>query len=152
MNIPEDLRYTNEHEWVRVEGPLARVGITDYAQDALGDVVYVALPEVGATVAAATACCEVESTKSVSEVFAPLSPPPRGRGARGGPRRLKGGHPGGRGQAGGAEGPHRRQQVPAQFRGPPGRPAPRLGHLPRRHPRSPPPRRDHPPGRPLHAA
>jgi len=73
MNVPEDLRYTNEHEWVRVEGPLARVGITDYAQDALGDVVYVALPEVGATVAAATACCEVESTKSVSEVFAPLS-------------------------------------------------------------------------------
>ena len=73
MNIPKDLRYTNEHEWVRVEGGLARVGITDYAQDALGDVVYVALPEVGATVAPMTACCEVESTKSVSEVFAPLS-------------------------------------------------------------------------------
>jgi len=73
MNIPQDLRYTNEHEWVRVEGPIARVGITDYAQDALGDVVYVSLPEVGATVAPMAACCEVESTKSVSEVFAPLS-------------------------------------------------------------------------------
>jgi glycine cleavage system H protein len=73
MNIPEDLRYTSEHEWVRIEDGLARVGITDYAQDALGDVVYVALPEVGASVARMAACCEVESTKSVSEVFAPLS-------------------------------------------------------------------------------
>jgi glycine cleavage system H protein len=73
MNVPEELRYTNEHEWVRVEGNLARVGITDYAQDALGDVVYVALPEVGTAVTAAGACCEVESTKSVSEVFTPFS-------------------------------------------------------------------------------
>lgn len=73
MNVPDDLRYTREHEWVRVEGTVARVGITDYAQDALGDVVYVSLPEVGASVAAMAACCEVESTKSVSEVFAPLS-------------------------------------------------------------------------------
>jgi glycine cleavage system H protein len=73
MNVPEDLRYTREHEWVRVDGSTAWVGITDYAQDALGDVVYVSLPEVGATVAAMGPCCEVESTKSVSDVYAPLS-------------------------------------------------------------------------------
>ena len=73
MNFPEDLRYTQEHEWVRVDGPLARVGITDYAQDALGDVVYVDLPQVGATVAAMASCCEVESTKSVSEIFSPVA-------------------------------------------------------------------------------
>lgn len=73
MNVPEDLRYTNEHEWVRVDGNVAWVGITDYAQDALGDVVYVSLPEVGVSVAAMGPCCEVESTKSVSDVFAPLS-------------------------------------------------------------------------------
>ena len=73
MNFPEDLRYTKEHEWVRVDGPLARVGITDYAQDALGDVVYVDLPLVGATVAAMASCCEVESTKSVSEIFSPVA-------------------------------------------------------------------------------
>jgi glycine cleavage system H protein len=73
MNVPDDLRYTAEHEWVRVEGTVARIGITDYAQDALGDVVYVSVPDVGATVASMAACCEVESTKSVSEVFAPLS-------------------------------------------------------------------------------
>ncbi len=73
MNVPEGLRYTGEHEWVRVENGLARIGITDYAQDALGDVVYVSLPETGTTVSAMAACCEVESTKSVSEVFAPVS-------------------------------------------------------------------------------
>jgi glycine cleavage system H protein len=73
MNFPEDLRYTQEHEWVRVDGTTARIGITDYAQDALGDVVYVDLPTVGATVAAMAACCEVESTKSVSEIFSPVS-------------------------------------------------------------------------------
>lgn len=73
MNVPQDLRYTKEHEWVRVEGNVAWVGITDYAQDALGDVVFVSLPEVGASVAAMGPCCEVESTKSVSDVFAPLS-------------------------------------------------------------------------------
>ena len=73
VNVPEDLRYTSEHEWVRVEGGVARIGITDYAQDALGDVVYVSLPELGATVAAMAACAEVESTKSVSEIFAPVS-------------------------------------------------------------------------------
>jgi glycine cleavage system H protein len=73
MNFPEDLRYTQEHEWVRVDGTIARVGITDYAQDALGDVVYVDLPEIGAAVAAMASCCEVESTKSVSEIFSPVA-------------------------------------------------------------------------------
>lgn len=73
MNVPEGLRYTSEHEWVLLEGGLARVGITDYAQDALGDVVYVSLPQLDSNVAAMATCCEVESTKSVSEVFAPLS-------------------------------------------------------------------------------
>ena len=73
MNFPEDLRYTREHEWVRIDGATARVGITDYAQDALGDVVYVDLPTAGATVAAMATCCEVESTKSVSEIFSPVS-------------------------------------------------------------------------------
>ena len=72
--IPEDLRYTAEHEWVRTaDGGRVRVGITDYAQDALGDVVFVSLPEVGAAVAAGEACGEVESTKSVSEIYAPVS-------------------------------------------------------------------------------
>ena len=73
MNFPEDLRYTKEHEWVAVDGDRARVGITDYAQDALGDVVYVQLPEVGAAVTAMAACAEVESTKSVSAIYAPVS-------------------------------------------------------------------------------
>ena len=73
MNFPDDIRYTQEHEWVRVDGTIARVGITDYAQDALGDVVYVDLPQVGTSVAAMAPCCEVESTKSVSEIFSPVS-------------------------------------------------------------------------------
>jgi glycine cleavage system H protein len=73
MNFPADLRYTREHEWVRVDGDLARIGITDFAQDALGDVVFVQLPELGAEVAAMQACCEIESTKSVSDVYAPLT-------------------------------------------------------------------------------
>jgi glycine cleavage system H protein len=73
MNIPEELRYTSKHEWVKVEGSLVRVGITDHAQDALGDVVYVSLPEPGATVVAKEACCEVESDKSISDVSAPVS-------------------------------------------------------------------------------
>ncbi|MGH9056936.1 MAG: glycine cleavage system protein GcvH [Acidimicrobiales bacterium] len=72
MNVPEDLRYTSDHEWVRVEGAHVRVGITDYAQDALGDVVFVQLPEVGAKVAAGDSFAEVESTKSVSDVYAPV--------------------------------------------------------------------------------
>ena len=70
---PDDLKYTAEHEWVRPQGETVRAGITDYAQEQLGDVVYVSLPEVGATVAAGDACGEVESTKSVSDIYAPVS-------------------------------------------------------------------------------
>jgi glycine cleavage system H protein len=73
MNVPDDLRYSSDHEWVRTEGATLRVGITDYAQDALGDVVYVEVPEVGAVVAAGAKVSEVESTKSVSDIFAPVS-------------------------------------------------------------------------------
>jgi glycine cleavage system H protein len=74
MNVPENLRYTEEHEWVEsLDGPRVRVGITDYAQDALGDVVYVQLPKVGAQLEAHAVLAEVESTKSVAEVYAPLS-------------------------------------------------------------------------------
>jgi glycine cleavage system H protein len=73
MDIPEDLRYSTDHEWVRVDGGEVRVGITDYAQDALGDVVFVELPEVGTTVKRGDSCSEVESTKSVSEIYAPVS-------------------------------------------------------------------------------
>ena len=73
MNVPDDLRYTSDHEWVRVEGSRARIGITDYAQDALGDVVFVQLPEPGVEVAAGDSLSEVESTKSVSDVYAPIS-------------------------------------------------------------------------------
>jgi glycine cleavage system H protein len=73
VDFPEHLRYSSEHEWVAVEGNRARVGITDYAQDALGDVVFVSLPAPGTAVAAATACGEVESTKSVSDIYAPVS-------------------------------------------------------------------------------
>lgn len=70
---PEDLKYTAEHEWVKAgEGP-ARVGITDFAQDALGDIVFVQLPEVGAVVRAGDSCGELESTKSVSDLFAPVN-------------------------------------------------------------------------------
>jgi glycine cleavage system H protein len=72
MEFPDHLRYTKEHEWVAVDGNRARVGITDYAQDALGDIVYVQLPEVGATVSAMSTCAEVESTKSVSDIYAPV--------------------------------------------------------------------------------
>ena len=71
---PEDLKYTAEHEWVRAgDGGTVRVGITDYAQEALGDIVYVSLPEVGTDVTAGEAFGEVESTKSVSDVFAPVA-------------------------------------------------------------------------------
>jgi len=73
VEFPEDLRYTKEHEWARADGARIRIGITDFAQDALGDVVYVDLPEVGAEVTASQAFGEVESTKSVSDVFSPLS-------------------------------------------------------------------------------
>jgi glycine cleavage system H protein len=73
MNVPENLRYTKDHEWAKLEGSLVRVGITDYAQDALGDVVFVQLPEPGATITAGESFSEVESTKSVSDVYAPLA-------------------------------------------------------------------------------
>jgi glycine cleavage system H protein len=73
VDYPEDLRYSTEHEWVAVEGVRARIGITDYAQDALGDVVYVDLPDVGLAVLAGSSCAEVESTKSVSEIYSPVS-------------------------------------------------------------------------------
>jgi glycine cleavage system H protein len=73
VNIPSELKYTADHEWVKVSGTTARIGITDYAQDALGDVVFVAVPQVGATVAAGESFGEVESTKSVSEIYAPLA-------------------------------------------------------------------------------
>lgn len=72
MLTPEDLRYSSDHEWVKLEGSRARLGITDYAQDALGDVVYVSLPEVGKAVTAGEAISEVESTKSVSDIYAPI--------------------------------------------------------------------------------
>ena len=72
MEYPDDVRYTKEHEWARVEGNVVRVGITDFAQDALGDVVYVDLPDVGTEVHAGQAFAEVESTKSVSDVFSPI--------------------------------------------------------------------------------
>ena len=73
MEYPEGLEYTKEHEWVAIDGSRARVGITDYAQDALGDIVYVSLPAVGAAVTASKPCAEVESTKSVSDIYAPVS-------------------------------------------------------------------------------
>jgi glycine cleavage system H protein len=73
MHLPEDLRYSSDHEWVRLEDGRVRLGITDYAQDALGDVVYVEVPEVGAQVAATAKVSEVESTKSVSDIYAPVS-------------------------------------------------------------------------------
>ncbi len=73
MNVPEDLRYSSDHEWVKPEGETVRIGITDYAQDALGDIVFVQLPEPGITVAASDPLGEVESTKSVSDIYAPIS-------------------------------------------------------------------------------
>jgi len=73
FEYPDDLRYTSEHEWVRTEGGRVRVGITAYAQDALGDIVYVQLPDAGSTVEAGSSVGEVESTKSVSDLFAPIT-------------------------------------------------------------------------------
>jgi glycine cleavage system H protein len=72
-NIPEDLHYSKDHEWVRVDGNIAVVGITDYAQDSLGDVVYVELPKAGEQFAANESFGSVESVKAVSEVFSPVS-------------------------------------------------------------------------------
>jgi glycine cleavage system H protein len=73
MNIPAELRYSSDHEWVRVEGTTATIGITEYAQDALGDVVFVEMPDPGLAVAAGESFSEVESTKSVSDIYAPVT-------------------------------------------------------------------------------
>lgn len=73
MAQPDGLLFSKEHEWAKVDGDLATIGITDYAQNALGDIVYVELPEVGSTITAGESCGEVESTKSVSDLYAPVS-------------------------------------------------------------------------------
>ena len=73
MQLPADLRYSSDHEWVRLEDGKLKIGITDYAQDALGDVVYVEIPAVGARVEASAKVSEVESTKSVSDIYAPVA-------------------------------------------------------------------------------
>lgn len=73
VNIPTELRYTKDHEWVRVSDLFVRIGITDYAQDALGDVVFVQLPEVGSVLSVQQGLGEIESTKSVSDVYAPVA-------------------------------------------------------------------------------
>jgi len=73
MSIPADLKYTKEHEWVRIEGDVATFGVTDHAQEALGDIVFVELPETGRTVDAAEAYAVVESVKAVSDVYAPVA-------------------------------------------------------------------------------
>lgn len=73
MNIPKDLRYTEEHEWVKVEGNIATIGITDFAQSQLGDVVFVELPEAGTEVAAGAGLSVVESVKAVSDIYAPVA-------------------------------------------------------------------------------
>jgi glycine cleavage system H protein len=73
MSVPSDLRYTESHEWVRVEGDSVTVGITHHAQDALGDIVHVELPAVGKTVKKGAGCAEVESVKAVSDIYAPVS-------------------------------------------------------------------------------
>lgn len=73
MEVPEGLRYTADHEWVRLEGDLVRVGITAFAQEALGDVVFVALPALGAELERGAVLGEIESTKAVSEVYAPIA-------------------------------------------------------------------------------
>jgi glycine cleavage system H protein len=73
VEVPEELRYTEDHEWVRPEDGRLRVGITDYAQDALGDIVFVELPEPGSSFSAGDQMAEVESTKSVAEVYAPVA-------------------------------------------------------------------------------
>ena len=70
--IPEDLHYSEEHEWVRVDGDVVTIGITDFAQDQLGDIVYVELPTVGDTVESGSTVGELESTKSVSDIFSPV--------------------------------------------------------------------------------
>jgi glycine cleavage system H protein len=73
MNVPDELRYSSDHEWARIEDGRIRIGITDYAQDALGDVVFVQIPEMGVSVKQGESFSEVESTKSVSDIYAPVS-------------------------------------------------------------------------------
>jgi glycine cleavage system H protein len=73
MELPKELKYTADHEWVKLDGGRVWVGITDYAQDALGDIVFVGLPKVGDTCSAGSSIAEVESTKSVSDIYAPVS-------------------------------------------------------------------------------
>jgi len=73
MDIPAELRYSSDHEWVRVDGTAVTIGITEYAQDALGDVVFVEMPDAGVGVAAGDSFSEVESTKSVSDIYAPIT-------------------------------------------------------------------------------
>jgi len=73
VNVPQHLKYTKDHEWVLLNGSTARVGITDYAQDALGDIVYIQLPDAGSTVELHQGLGEIESTKSVNDVYAPVS-------------------------------------------------------------------------------
>lgn len=73
MTVPEELRYSSEHEWVRVDGSTARIGITDFAQESLGDVVFVQLPDAGVEIIAGASAAEIESTKSVSDVYVPVS-------------------------------------------------------------------------------
>lgn len=73
MNIPPENRYSSDHEWIRRDGDSVTIGITEYAQDALGDVVFVEIPEQGASVSAGDSFTEVESTKSVSDIYAPVS-------------------------------------------------------------------------------
>ena len=73
MNVPDELLYSSDHEWIQIAGTRARMGITDFAQDALGDVVYVQVPDIGVTVTHGQSFSEVESTKSVSDIYAPVS-------------------------------------------------------------------------------
>jgi glycine cleavage system H protein len=73
MQTPTELKYTKDHEWIKVDGSTVTFGITDFAQDALGDIVFVSLPKVGQKISAGETCGEVESTKSVSDIFAPVS-------------------------------------------------------------------------------
>ena len=73
MSIPADLKYTSDHEWIRLDGDVATVGITAFAAEALGDVVYVDLPQTGSAIASGDPCGEVESTKSVSDLYAPVT-------------------------------------------------------------------------------
>jgi len=73
VNVPPNLRYTKDHEWVLVTGSTVKVGITEYAQDALGDIVFIQLPDVGSSVDAHQGLGEIESTKSVNDVYAPVA-------------------------------------------------------------------------------